>query len=855
MLRFCKNTELFLFLKGTVASILLAASCLCASAGDRIVIKGIVRDSLTTEGLPYASITIDGTQKGTVADERGIFEVVVAPENRYIIAAYQGYGSKKIFLKQSSLNLYDIYLAPQNEELKEVVVKRGKYSKRNNPAVEFAERLRKSAPLTDPRRNDYYSYDAYRRTSVGIGDFNTDSTSALIRRFPFLAEHTDTSEINGMPVLNLSIEEKATSTIYRKNPESLKEIVKGRRSRGVDEMMDTRNLQTLLDDMLREVDLYQSDVKLLKNSFVSPLSAIAPDFYRFYLVDTTKIDGVDCTVLAFYPRNKSSNGFSGHVFVETGDSSMFIHRIEMHVADEINLNFIRSMILSQNYERASDGSRWKESDDIVLDASLLPGTAPLYISRKIRYKNHSYDLPPDSASFEMLGETLERPDALIRDDDFWVNTASLPARQGENQIDNLSEKLRNVPLFYWGEKILRIMFTGYISTGKNSKFDFGPVNTLASYNSLEGLRLRAGGITTANLSPHWFGRAYAAYGFRDHKWKYSAEAEYSFNEKHYHSREFPIHSLRFTHSYDVDHLGSHYLFTNSDNFVLSLRRMSNHNDVYKRRSAIEYTLELGNNLSFGVTMENVRLETSRYVDFTEFSGRKLSHYTENILGVRLRYAPGEKFMQTKSYRIPVNEDAPTFVIEHKFAPKGFLGSKYSINKTEINLGKRFWMSFLGSIDIMVGGGHVWSSAPFPELLIPNANISYTIQPQSFALMNPMEFVNSSYVSWDICYQPRGALFNLIPGFRKLGLREIIGFRGLYGHLSSRSIPSDSRPELLMFPENAGYGMPDGPYMEISAGLDNILRILRLDYVWRLSYRHTPYAIDRSGLRVALHFTF
>ncbi|MDE5632398.1 MAG: DUF5686 and carboxypeptidase regulatory-like domain-containing protein, partial [Muribaculaceae bacterium] len=277
---------------------MLAASGLYASAGDRVAIKGIVRDSLTTEGLPYASITIDGTQKGTVADERGIFELVVAPENRYITAAYQGYGSKKILLKQSSLNLYDIYLAPQHEELKEVVVKRGKYSKRNNPAVEFAERLRKRSPLTNPRRNDYYSYDAYRCTSVGIGDFNTDSTSALIRRFPFLAEHTDTSEINGEPVLNLSIEEKATSTIYRKTPENLKEIVKGRRSRGVDEMMDKRNLQTILDDMLREVDLYQSDVKLLKNSFVSPLSPIAPDFYRFYLVDTTKIDGVDCTVLA-----------------------------------------------------------------------------------------------------------------------------------------------------------------------------------------------------------------------------------------------------------------------------------------------------------------------------------------------------------------------------------------------------------------------------------------------------------------------------------------------------------------------------------------------------------------------------
>ena len=87
------------------------------------------------------------------------------------------------------------------------------------------------------------------------------------------------------------------------------------------------------------------------------------------------------------------------------------------------------------------------------------------------------------------------------------------------------------------------------------------------------------------------------------------------------------------------------------------------------------------------------------------------------------------------------------------------------------------------------------------------------------------------------------------------MREVVGFRGLYGHLAERSIPSAERPTLLKFPEDAGYGMHDGPYMELSVGLDNILRFLRLDYVWRLSYRHTPYKTDCSGLRVALHFTF
>lgn len=227
-------------------------------------------------------------------------------------------------------------------------------------------------------------------------------------------------------MLNLSVEEKASAYIYRSNPKKEKQIVKGRRSRGVDEMLDTRNVQTVLDDVLREVDLYQSDIKLLRNNFVSPLSAIAPDFYRFYLVDTVAIDGVDCIELAFYPRNSASNGFSGHVFVENGDSTMFIRRIEMRTHDNINLNFIRSMILTQDFERAPDGSRWKLSDDIVLDAAIVSGTPPVYISRKIRYKNHSYEVPADSVQFDTLGESVELADAEDRDDGFGITSQRYP---------------------------------------------------------------------------------------------------------------------------------------------------------------------------------------------------------------------------------------------------------------------------------------------------------------------------------------------------------------------------------------------------------------------------------------------
>ena len=184
-----------------------------------------------------------------------------------------------------------------------------------------------------------------------------------------------------------------------------------------------------------------------------------------------------------------------------------------------------------------------------------------------------------------------------------------------------------------------------------------------------------------------------------------------------------------------------------------------------------------------------------------------------------------------------------------------MGSRYNINKTELSMQKRFWMSAFGYLDAMVKGGHVWSRSPYLDLMIPNANLSYTIQPESFALLNPLEFVGDSQLSWFLTYNANGALFNLVPGLRRLKLRECFTFNGFFGHLSERNRP-DLNPSLPRFaPEATTRPMDDGAYLEAAVGIDNILSCLRVDYVWRLRYRNTPYEIDRSGLRIAFHMAF
>ena len=232
--------------------------------------------------------------------------------------------------------------------------------------------------------------------------------------------------------------------------------------------------------------------------------------------------------------------------------------------------------------------------------------------------------------------------------------------------------------------------------------------------------------------------------------------------------------------------------------------------------------------------------------FVDGYGNWSDKYQQSSVNLTLRYAPGEKFYDARFTRIPINLDMPILILSHTYSPKGVLGNKFTINKTELSVQKRFWFSAFGYTDIILKGGKVWSKVSYPDLLLPNANLSYTIQPESYALMNAMEFMNDQYLSWDITYWINGALLNRVPLIKYLKLREVVSFKGLYGSLSDKNNPEKSL-DIYRFPINAlCRPMEKTPYMEMSVGLDNILTILRVDYVWRLTYRDTPGLTKADG---------
>lgn len=849
------------FVKTSAVLILLICSLFSARV-EAATVSGTVLDSTTLEPVPYASVLLLGTDRGALTDEFGHFSVTTAVKTDSIRVGAMGYETQTLYLPPSSTgkSIVNVKLRPIGVQLDNVTARRTRehYSKKDNPAVKFMESIRASATLTDPRHTkSNYNYDKYERISLAINDFQSAIDTASGKspgQFDFVHEYIDTSEITGKPILNLSVREKVSQIHYRRSPEAEKEYVKAIQSAGIDEFIDRASLQRLYEDVMREIDVYQNDITLLQQRFVSPLSSIAPDFYKFYLSDTVNVDSVRCVELTFVPRNAASMGFTGRFYVPLGDSTMFIKRIIMRVPHDINLNFITSMLVTQDYTRLHDGTRLKTKDDMTLEAQIMPGTPGIYARRKSIYAGHNFCQPADSAIFNRGLAQIYAPDAYAKDDAYWESARLGKISYGEKNMRELMSGMRSVKLYYWGEKIIRIIAKGYIPTGRNSRFDIGPITSTFSLNNIEGLRLRLGGITTANLSKRWFGRGYVAYGFKDHKWKYSAEAEYSFLDKEYHSREFPVHSIRLTHLYDMKMLGQTFTTNNQDNMFMSFRRGENVQMIYHRVTKLDYTLEMENNLTIKARLQSERQEPTRWMPFVDGRGSALSHYTTNSLNIELRYAPGEKIYQLTTGRLPINMDAPVFSLSHRWAPKGVAGNKYTLSITEASVSKRFWFSAFGYIDAIAKGGHCWTSTPYPDLLIPNANLSYFNQAETFALMNPMEFINDSYAQLDLTYWANGALLNLVPYLKRLKLREALIFRGLYGHLSHRNRPWNN-PELLKFPEIANPTLMSAtPYLEAGVGVDNLFKILRVDYLWRLTYRHTPGAC-RGGVRFLVHFSF
>ena len=831
---------------------------------DAQTIRGVVVDEETGDSIPHPGLQY---KKGKVVVSGGSDGSFSIPRlnDEYLTVSAVGYKTLQILIGPNTPAR-----KPDTKRLKEVTVrgKKGKYSRKNNPAVELMKRVIAAKKRNDLENHDYYRYDKYQKLTLAVNDITpAEVEKEKGKNRQWLVNQIEFCPYNNKLILPLSVDETVTQHIYRKDPKKEKTIVLGQRATGVNDLIQTGEmLNTVLKDVFTDVDLYDDQIRLLQYPFTSPIGKDAIAFYRFYIVDTVYVDRDECYHLEFTPNNQQDFGFRGELWVLT-DSTLHVKKCRLSLPRKSDVNFTDNLSVTQEFTKLPNGEWVLTTDDMYVEMSVVDFLTKAVVIRTTRMTDYAFDPIPDKA-FKGKAKVKYDPSSRMRGDDFWADNRTVELTGSERGmgtfIDNLT-KTKGFKYLLFGMKVL---IENYVETGGKthpSLVDIGPINTMVSTNFIDGMRTRLSAQTTANLNPHLFVSGYYARGWDSRKNYYKGQVTYSFNKKEYMPWEFPKRTLTFTSTYDVCSPSDKFMPTDKDNVFTSFKWTDVDKMMFYNRQELAFEYEQDWGFKTTVRLKTEENEACGKLYFTPLSlydaaPPAIEHgkIRTTEASIELRYAPGETYVNTKQRRLKINYDPPVFTLSHTVGVKGVLGGDYNYNFTEVSVYKRFWLNSWGKLDVTLKGGIQWNKAPFPLLIMPAANLSYIVEDETFNMINNMEFLNDRYASLDVSWNLNGKIFNRIPLIKKLKWREWLGVKVLWGTLTDKNNPTLAAnagdPLLMQFPEGSYVMDPHRPYIELIAGIHNIFKIFHVQFVHRLNYNGLPTA-KKNGVRLMMRFTF
>lgn len=826
-------------------------------------IRGLVYDS--TDGRPVAGATISdffGVVQAK-ADANGHFSVAKKVGQRLLITSV-GYKSQELLIEQKTGPTVTLFMEPDSFQLGEVTVraKREKYSRKGNPAVELMRKVIAAKKLTSLKNKDYYRYTNYQRITAGFNDLKQEDLQyGIFKNRPWMNQHIEICPYNNKLTMPLMMEETVSERLYRKSPHFEKEIVHGHKISGVSNLFRTGNIvNIILKEFFTDIDIYDNQIRFLNHSFTSPIGRDAIIFYHFYLTDTVVIDKDSCYQVDFIPANQQDFGFNGKLFI-LADSSYQVKRCEMSFPRRSDVNWVDRIKCVQEFVPLKNGDWVLGKDVMFAELMVVETAAKAFVSRNTTRSDFSFEALPDSLiSGNRTTETVAESD--LRTTDYWNTYRGGTLSSGELQVDSLVTKIEHIRGFNYMKMAMKALFEGFIETSSNtrkSKFDVGPIYSLLSTNSYDGLRLRVGGQTTSRLHPHFFWKGYAAHALGSGGNYYNSQLIYSFNTPSYQPMEFPKRAITFESMRDVAMPSDKFQDWDKDN-VFSAIKITDVNKLFLyNRQSLRLDYEYLNGFKLFGELKTEKVQPLGVIDFRLVSSNRLLsniRYSEGTLG--LRFAPKETYFITKQQRWAINYNSPVVRLQHTMGFNSFLGGQYNYNYTELELSKPFWLPMnWGCIKGRALFGVQWNEVPYPLLIMPASNVSYFISEDMFDLINNMEFLNDRMASLSLGWDLNGKLFNRVPVLRKMKCREFLGVKCLWGRLTDKNNPQKNRTSdiLLYFPDGSNNVMnPDRPYWECSVGIHNLFHFLHIEYIRRLSYLELPTS-NKRAVKFAFEFKF
>jgi hypothetical protein len=823
--------------------VLLTSAGIAGNAQPK-VLRGYIRDAHSDEPIPFASMQFKKSRTGKLSDSAGnfIFRFDNGWPRDTLEISYVGFQPYDIVLMDSVLN------AGKRDTLTlHISMERGKYDNEVvvRKKVDFAlllwRRIIRKKPKNDRYRFRNFSYELYNKLELDINRINKERLNhiKLLKPFGFILDNVDTTE--GRPFLPVFLTETLSDYYYEKNPLRRREVILGSKTLGV----DNESIGKMLGGMEQNVDFYRNFIPVFDKRFVSPLSDNGDNYYRFKIVDTQYVNNHRMLHLIFTPKRKGENTFEGDCWVH--DTTFAIQKMNLRLDASANLNFVEQLSLIQEFELINDSTWFLSKDKFVINLSPLGKNRSGFIGRKTTtYKNifvNDSSVIHQLDKNKILEEVIMEPQARERTDSFWLGSRHEELNKNEKAVYHMIDTLLKMPLFVKYTNIINFLGTGYLDIGK---FQIGPWYNWIYANELQGFRLRFDLGTNRFFSKNIILHGYLAYGFGDQTLRGQADAMYLFMKN-------PRLSLFGMYRNDLDYNQQYYDEITSDNiFSLAVRKPG---VPIKFINLEEQKLELFKEWHFGFSVTltadrkiyNPLLNLPPKEIYLNTVGQPLNTFEASI---NLRFAYLEKFFETTFYRTSLGSDFPILSFKYTRGIEGVLNSSYQYDKIFASVSDYLKIPPYGSIYYNVFGGRTFGTLPFPMLNVAPGNETYYYNQYAFSLMNKYQYLYDRFVGVNFEHNFGNGLFRFIPITRKLKFRQFWTAKMILGSLSEANRIYNSSPDYSFDTINGK------PYLEIGTGIDNILRVLRFDFVWRVLPRPLPpQAQQRFGIFGSFRLAF
>ncbi len=793
--------------------------------------------------LPYASVTIKGTSTGASTNNKAKFSFNVSPGTYTVVCQHIGYTKqeKKVIIDKADEEITFI-LTEQKLQLKEVIVKKGE-----DPAYEIMRQAIK--------KRSYYSKqvkgfecDLYTKDIMKLRNL---PNKIFGKKIPDEDRKDMGVDSTGKGIIYLS---ESIAKIHAQEPDKFKMEVLSSRVSGSGGFGFT--FPTF-------ISLYDNNIKIFTErfnprGFVSPIAESAIGFYKYKYLGSFWEDGKEINSIRVTARRSYEPLFNGIINITEGDWR--IHSCDLTLTKQSQLEIIDTLQITQIHVPVGNDV-WRVKNQLLhfnfkqfgIDAignfvnvysnyTINPSFSKKYFDKIII----KYDTAVNKKS-KQYWDTIrpvplapdEKKDYQVKDSIYEVQKDSLLTQRSVDSLNKRQGKLKPLKVFWSG--IDRRHYS------KTNSYNWGiePLIKNLEYNTVEGLVLNVNSHfskylkkwkSNFNIQPHLrYGfsnthlNAWAEINFRTRDWaadKKLKRQSWNFaggKRVSQFNKESTISPFR--NSIDVLFWGDNFMKTYENYFGgIGFNKRYESGLRFNIAALYEDRIPIDNTTKFTVFKKDSVNITPNYP--YEKINTQFTPHQAFIVSFDISIKPGQKYIQFPRNKVAIGSRYPTFSLNYTKGFKNTFGSDVDFDKWKFTINDDKNLKLAGLLKYKIGiGGFINAKKVFiQDYQHFNGNRSTAASEYVNSFQLAPYYANSTYAGFysfgHLEHHFNGLLTNKIPFFKKLNWNLVGG-------------------------SNAFYVNKNNNYVEVFAGLENIFKILRVDFV--AAYANGKQG--RTGIRI------